>query len=211
MNRLTEQFFHSPTGVFTQSEVSAMVPGTDHSRYGLVKRALAKGEVLQIRRGLYCLAPFWQRKPINSLSLAQQVHGPSYLSLETALNFHGWIPEAVYAITSVSFGPAKEFDTPLGLYSFQRVPQTVFLHGVERHIGSGGEVFLMATAAKALADYVYLNRLDWISTKAACEYLRIERDDLLSANAAELEGLIANYRSQRVKRFLKSWQKELNS
>jgi hypothetical protein len=48
---------------------------------------------------------------MDPLELAQLVHGPGYVSLETALSHHGWIPEGVYAITNVSSkgGPRRRF------------------------------------------------------------------------------------------------------
>ncbi|MEA3342315.1 MAG: hypothetical protein U9R15_20305, partial [Chloroflexota bacterium] len=118
LNRLTKQLFDCPTGVFAQPEVAVAVGGSDFSRHGLIKRAMAGGEILNIRRGLYCLAPRYHRKPVSVYPLAQHVYGPSYISLETALSYHGWIPEAVYACTSASHNNAKEFRTPLGIFSY---------------------------------------------------------------------------------------------
>ena len=115
-----------------------MFPGSEDSRYGLVKRALASGEIIRIRRGLYCLAPKYQKKGINLYALAQLVYGPSYVSLESALSWHGWIPEAVHAITGASFKKAKEFTTPLGVFRYDRVPQQVFYTEVERLTDASG-------------------------------------------------------------------------
>lgn len=210
MNRVTEHFFDVPTGVFTQPEVAVAVGGSEFGRHGLVKRALAKGEILDIRRGLYCLAPRYQRKPISVYGLAQRVYGPSYISLETALRYHGWIPEAVYACTCVSYGRAKEFNTPLGLFSYKRVPQHTFYAGVERHVESDGNVFFMASPAKALADYVYVHRPTWAAVDAAATSLRIEADDLNSVAPEQLDSLIGNYASRRVKRFLGTWKEALS-
>lgn len=208
MNRLTEQFFASPASFFTQSQAAALLPGSDDSRHGLVKRALAKGEILKIKRGMYCLSPRFQRKPINSLSLAQHIYGPSYISLETALSYHGWIPEAVYTTTSVSFGNAKDFKTPMGVFSYQRVPQVEFFHGVDRCVSPAGDVFFMASAAKSLVDYFYLGRLDWATPSDASANLRIEMDHLLAVSSKELAALASNYKSHRVKGFLEAWQEE---
>ncbi len=93
MNKLTEQFFRVPAGVFTQSDVAALIDGTDFSRHGLIKRAISAGEIVNIRRGLYCLAREYQKKPISVYSLAERIYGPSYISMETALSYHGLIPE----------------------------------------------------------------------------------------------------------------------
>lgn len=210
MNRLTEQFFDSPAGVFTQAQVAAMIDGTDFSRHGLIKRAIAGGEILNIRRGLYCLAPRLQRKRISSFSLAQHIYGPSYISLETALSQHGWIPEAVYTCTNVSFNNAKKFSTPLGAFSYQRIPQRVFFRGVERCVDNDGSVFFMACGAKALADHVYVRRLNWTSIAEAAASLRIDSDHLTAVNDRQLAALADNYTNGRVKRFLGAWREALS-
>jgi len=204
MNRLTERFFQTPTSVFSQPEVAVAVEGTEFSRHGLIKRALANGEVLQIRRGLYCLAPRFQKKPVSVYAVAQRVYGPSYVSMETALSAHGWIPEAVYACTCASYGNGKEFDTPLGVFSYRRVPQRTFYTEVERRVDSHGNVFFMASPVKALADYVYVHRLDW-EIEDVSTSLRIKPEDFATATSERLNKLKGNYMSGRVKRFLSSW------
>jgi predicted transcriptional regulator of viral defense system len=210
MNRITQHFFNAPTGVFTQPEVAVAINGSDFSRHGLVKRALANGEILDIRRGLYCLAPRYQKKPVSVYGLAQRVYGPSYISLETALSYHGWIPEAVYACTCVSYGRAKEFTTPLGLFSYKRVPQRIFYAGVERCVDPDGNTWFMASPAKALADYVYVHRPSWTTVAEASASLRIEADELTSPPPDQLDVLADNYLNRRVRRFLASWKEALS-
>lgn len=209
MNRVTAQLFQSPVTVFSQSDVAVVVDGSEFSRHGLIKRALGKGEILQIRRGLYCLAPRFRKKPVSVYAVAQRVYGPSYVSLETALAFHGWIPEAVHACTCASYGNARDFDTPVGPFVYRRIPQRVFYADVERHVDTDGNVFLMASPAKALTDYVYVHRVDWAIDDASAS-LRIEPEDLAAVTAEELDALIDNYASRRVKRFLASWKEWLH-
>jgi len=211
MNRITQHFFDAPTGVFTQAEVAVAIDGSDSSRHGLVKRALGHGEILDIRRGLYCLAPRYQKKPVSVYGLAQRVYGPSYISLETALRYHGWIPEAVYAVTCVSSGRAKEFATPLGLFSYTRVPQRTLFVGVERCVDAHGNSWFMAWPAKALADYVYVHRPNWTTVEEASASLRIEVDELASASRAQLDELADNYTNLRVRRFLMAWRESLST
>ncbi len=211
MNRLTKQFFRAPTGVFTLSDVAASFEGTDFSRYGLIKRAMSAGEILNIRRGLYCLAPEFQKKPVSVYSLAQRIYGPSYISMETALSYHGWIPEAVYACTCASFGNSKEFETPLGVFSYKRVPQDTFFLGVERYSDENGNVIFMASPAKALVDYLYIHQLNWTRIDEPTSSLRIDEVELSCVTAEELEVLINNYSNGRVKRFLNGWLGEVKS
>ena len=211
MNKVPERVFELlPWPQFTTQELAALFPGSEDRRYGLAKRALASGEIIRIRRGLYCLAPKYQKKGINLYTLAQLVYGPSYVSLESALSWHGWIPEAVQAITSASFKKAKEFTTPLGVFSYDRVPQQVFYTQVERLTDASGNVFLMATPLKALADYVYVHKSDWTGIKPAISSLRIEPEELEQLTGDALEALTHNYSSSRVKRFLEGLRKDLN-
>lgn len=210
MNRLTEHFFKASRPVFTQADVYTSVPGSNFSRHGLVKRAIAEGEILNIRRGLYCLAPPYRKGPVSVFAISQRVYGPSYVSMETALSYHGWIPEAVYACTCASYHNGKDFDTPLGLFSYKRVPQKTFFAGVERRVNQDDNVFFMASPAKALADYVYVHRLHWTGIDAAIGSLRIEPEQLLSVGPEELAELTENYSNGRVKQFLKGWHKSLS-
>ncbi|MEN6386040.1 MAG: hypothetical protein ABFD79_12705 [Phycisphaerales bacterium] len=210
MNKLTEKIFEkAPYGYFTNQDVVTLFPESEDKRHGLVKRAIAGDEIIHVRRGLYCLAPKYQKRNINLYSLAQHIYGPSYISLESALCYHGWIPEAVYTITSVSYNNSKEFKTPLGMFSYSRVPQKVFYAGVERLTDQTGDVFLMARPMKALVDYAYLYKKDWEGLKPASESLRIEPEEFESVTAEDFDMLIENYKSRRVERFLKGAKKEL--
>lgn len=211
MNTLTEKVFECvPYGDFTSQDVANLFPGSKDRRYGLVKRAIADGEIIHIRRGLYCLAPKYQKKSINLYALAQRVYGPSYISLESALSWHGWIPEAVYTVTSVSFKKAKEFNTPLGVFSYNRIPQKLFYAGVERLADEAGNIFLMAKSIKALSDYVYVHKKDWMGLKPVVESLRVEEEEFASVTANELNSLIENHVSRRVQKFIKGLKKDLS-
>lgn len=211
MNRLTEKIFETniPYGYFTTQEVATLFSDSSNKRYGLVKRAIAAGEIMHIRRGLYCLAPKYQKKKLNLYGLAEHIYGPSYVSLESALSWHSWIPEAVYTITSVSLGKSKEFETPLGFFSYTRIPQKVLYAGVSRLIDEAGNVFFMACPVKALADYVYVHKKDWTSIGQAVKSLRIELEDFGSIESDDICMLIDNYTSRRVKKFLKGIRKDL--
>jgi predicted transcriptional regulator of viral defense system len=209
MNKLTEYFFTAAVNVFTQADVAIALGGSPYSYHGLIKRAIAHGEILNIRRGLYCLAPKYQKKPISVYELAEHIYGPSYISLETALSYHGWIPEAVYTCTSVCYNSAREFTTPLGIFSYKPIPQHTFYFAVERQPDKDSNVFFMASAAKALADYVYLHRLDWTGITEATQSLRIEEADLRSVTPQELFTLRGNYKNSRVKQFLTEWSEVL--
>jgi hypothetical protein len=220
MQKLTETVLEkSDTGTFTLMEVARWVGGSSNRRFALLKRALKSGEVIRVHRGLYCLAAKYLRRKPDPLVLAQRIYGPSYISLETALSYHEWIPEAVYAITSASMDRSREFSTPLGHFSFTRIPQKVFYTEVTRIEKDGGskseqgfhinESFLMASPLKALADYVYAHRLDWVSANPVIESLRVDESSLSGVKVETLDRLLDNYSSPRVRRFLEGLRKDL--
>lgn len=209
MQSLTETALEKASlGIFTRAEVACWVGGGPNRQFNLVKRALASGEVIHVRRGLYCLAPKYLREKIDPLVLAQRIYGPSYVSLETALSYHGWIPEAVYTITSTSMDRSREFSTPLGMFGFVRVLQNVFYTQVARVEKGSGQSFLLASPLKALADYVYVRKLDWRSARPVVESLRVDESALAGIEIGAIDELVANYPSLRVRRFLKGLRKD---
>lgn len=173
-----------------------------------MKRAIAQGDLVHIRRGLYCLSEKYRRSPLNLFALAQKIYGPSYISLESALSHHGWIPESVHAVTSVTSKRSVEFQNPLGLFIYQRVVSHPLLTGVERIEGESGS-YLIARPWKAIADYVYLHKLDWKGFEPLKESLRIEEEHLLKIDDKELEEIVASYKNHRVKRFLDAIRRKI--
>ncbi len=212
MQHLTEEALERvPWGFFTRAEAGIWLPLSTAALDGLLKRAVRAGEIHRIRRGLFCLDRRFLAAPPNPLALAQLVHGPSYLSSETALSWHGWIPEAVHAVVSTGLGRSRDFVTPLGTYVFQRVPQKSLMSAVQRITEAAPHVsYLMARPLKALADYVYTHHCDWRSADPLRGSLRIDDESLSSLSAEDFVELEGQYRSGRVSRFLGGLRGDLN-
>lgn len=209
MEKLVEKILEKvPNDIITDDVVINLLPGTAHRRYGVIKRAIAKGEIIHIRRGLYALAKKYQRKGINLFELSQVLYGPSYVSFESALNYHGWIPEAVYAVTAASAHSAKEFSTPFGIFTYKRIPFPVLFLGVDRIVSPQGS-FLMATPWKALVDYVYAYKKDWRGIEPVMKSLRVERESLENADRAVLDQMEETNKNARVGKFIKGVKKDL--
>ncbi len=209
MNEMTKYFFTHDFPIFTQSDVTAVMEGTFYSRHALLKRAIQKQEILVLRRGLYCLSPAYRKFPIETLSIAQKLCGPSYVSVESALSYHGLIPEGVQAVTSVSLSNRKDFDTPLGFFSFRRIPQQHLFQGVERIDHGDTNIYFMATPVKALFDYQYLHKENWTGIEDPVESLRIDTEMLLSFSPEEIQKAAVCYTQGRIKKFADAWIKEV--
>lgn len=210
MNKLVELVIGNiPRDIFTDLDLINLIGGSDDKRYGLVKRACASGGIVRIKKGLYCLPPRYQRHKLNLYQVAQYIYGPSYVSMESALSYHGWIPEAVHTLTSACVKKSRDFMTPLGAFRFKRVPSAVFYSGVARITPESGEAFFMATPLKALADYVYIHDENWEGLAPAIESLRVEPACLKELEQKEFDHLHKNYNSNRVKKFIKGLEKDL--
>jgi len=210
MNRLIKKIIEfSPFGVVSGYDLAALLPEGDNTRQALIKRAIAGGDLIHIRRGLYCLAPMYQKQTQSPYAMAQHIYGPSYISLESALQWHGWIPEAVYSYTSVSLKGSRDFSTPLGLFSYRRVPQQVFYAGVNQVAHANDVFFLIATPLKALADYVYVHKLDWAGIEPVVKSLRVEPEAFACLDGEAFDVTAENYNSGRVKRFCNGLRKDL--
>ena len=98
----------------------------------------------KLRNGLYALE---EERP-NLYFAANKIYRPSYVSLETALSYHGIIPETVYSITSVTPKPTRAFDA-LGIdFSYTRIKQKAFQGYTARK--EGNSTVLFAEPEKAL-------------------------------------------------------------
>lgn len=173
---------------------------TADSRQAIIKRAVQKGYLIPIRRDLY-LIKNTKGIPGDSFEIASIIYGPSYVSFESALSYHGWIPEAVRTITCASVKRAKEFETPIGIFSYEHIPTKAFSFGVEQH-QRGILTLFIASPVKALADIVYARRRTWESMEDLSDDLRIEVESIQNTDRKLFVELIENYPSPRVKKVL---------
>ena len=201
-NLLEKYLFRYQRPIVTDVEISALSKGTPDSRYGQIKRLLAQHKLIRIRRGLYCISDqFGQHTKPHPFELAQFIYGPSYISFESALSFHQLIPEAVYGITSACIQRSKTFNTPIGIYSYTKLPMLNFYLSVDL-VSIDKTSFFIAKPWKALCDYVFYIKIEYKNLSVLCESLRIDLDELPLISKQEIAQLNAYYRNQRVSRFL---------
>lgn len=193
----------------TDNELAMMLDGTADSRYGIVKRLMAQGKLLSVRRGLYALGEvLGYDRVLHPFELAQYVYGPSYISLESALSYHELIPEKVYTFTSVVAGRSKVFHTGLGVFSYSHVPALGLYTEVER-VDQGNYQFFVAKPWRAICDYAYCYKKEWKSAGAMFEDLRINEGELPVLRNEVVSMLCDYYKSRRMNRFLKKMHSEL--
>jgi hypothetical protein len=196
--------------IFTERELAHVFGGTPARRYGLVNKALAKGELVRICRGVYMLAEKYRSIKLSQFVVASRIIPGSYISFESALSYHGWIPERVVVVMSGIYkGRTRTFETPLGEFKYVHLPvnELEFLNGVSRN----GRAFLMAKPLRALADYIYDRKIEWTGIDFLLEGLRIEEEQLKTLKLNDFKEVLPVFRAKRVRSFLQQLQKEIIS
>ena len=168
---------------------------------------LKQGILVALKRGLYVVGPSWRREPLSLPLLANRLYGPSCVSLDYALSWHGLIPERVYELTSVCLGRGRVLENVLGRFSYATVPGKLFPLGVRREEVSGSVAFLMAGPEKALCDKVLLTRhLQAVSWTAMHDFLfadlRLDEDALALFELAVVRKYAESGHKQRQMRTL---------
>lgn len=169
-----------------------------------ISSLLAKGIILRVKKGLYIFGEAYRTGPYSREILANLIYGPSCVSLEYALHYHGLTPERVEAVTSVTTKRPKRFRTPVGLFLYKNVPEDGFHVGLQRVEIEDGRAFLMAGPEKALADKFRSERgLSIRTQKESLAYLtqslRINESNLVRLDSALLESLADTYGSKRLR------------
>jgi predicted transcriptional regulator of viral defense system len=164
-----------------------------------LSRWTSDGTVLQLRRGLYAPAPPWRRAEPHPFEVSNALVPGSYVSLETALADAGLIPEAVFATTAVTTGRQGSRGTPLGLFVYQHVKESLFWGYESVDVGGGRRAFV-ATAEKALLDMAYLR--SGADNPAFASELRLQRLDAI--DGGRLVDFAARFGSPKVERFARN-------
>jgi hypothetical protein len=163
---------------------------------------LRRGDIIRVKKGLYVFGDELRRRPYSRELLANLVHGPSFVSLDSALSFYGLIPERIDVLTSVTTKRPKTFNTPVGAFIYRQSPKIAFHIGMDR-VEKSDLAFLIATPERALADKVRDDRGHALSNQQdAARYLfedlRIDTADFEQLDPNHLETLAEGLRSRKI-------------
>ena len=217
MQSLTESVYKlaPPGGIFNETVVRNLFPDKSASaRKVLVHRAVRKGEVLRLKPGLFCLAEPYRKTHLHPFALAGMLHAPSHVSLESALAHHGLLPEAVFQVASVTSKRTRAFRTPLGIYSYHRVPADIPRAGVRSEKLDRISWAFIASPLRAIADLIYLRRkVSWKKDGLVflVESMRMESDELVQISFEHFEEIHKSIRNKRVKAYLEGMRREMKA
>jgi predicted transcriptional regulator of viral defense system len=136
---------------FSVLEIEKHFPGFDSRRLVEWQK---KGYIQKLRNRHYYFSDQAVNEPFLYYT-ANELYGPSYVSLESALSQYGFIPEGVFQITSCSTLKTNSFSTPVGDFSYRCLkPSLFFGYQLEKW---DGHSYAIAEAEKTLIDYLYLH------------------------------------------------------
>jgi predicted transcriptional regulator of viral defense system len=131
-----------------------------------LSRWVKGGRLIQLRRGLYALAPVWRKVEPHPFLVANRLQRGSYVSAQSALAFHGIIPEHVPTVTSVGPGRPETVQNPLGAFQFNHLAHQL-LFGYKQIEVAARQLAFVASPEKALLDLIHLT-----AGADSLEYLR---------------------------------------
>ncbi|OGG30558.1 hypothetical protein A2973_05775 [Candidatus Gottesmanbacteria bacterium RIFCSPLOWO2_01_FULL_49_10] len=138
--------YESDLVVFTIKTLRDIFEINSPDTFYLYLRKLTRMRILvKLERGIYVLA---HRIP-DAFLMANVLHGPSYVSFESALNMHGMLSQFPYEVTSVTTNKPLQKTVQDRFYSYAHIQPSLYW-GYEKVRGA-----LVAHPEKALLDQAY--------------------------------------------------------
>jgi hypothetical protein len=135
---------------FFETKDLAALLAVEHSNANKIAARLGQsGLIIPLVRGK------WALRGINTLAVAEDLTSPypAYVSLQTALYYHGMISQIPSVIYAVSLARSRRYQTPVGTFSIHHVDPDFFF-GYELDRSGNAKI---AVPEKALLDVFYLS------------------------------------------------------
>ena len=118
----------------------------DNTSYKIAEKLVAEKFLLRLKKGVY-LSSF---NPPDSFEIANAMYTPSYISLESALNYYGILPQFPYSVTSVSPKKSKKILIDEKEFEYVQISHKLYW-GFRREVQT-----IIASPEKALLDMIYI-------------------------------------------------------
>jgi hypothetical protein len=112
-----------------------------------------EGFIIRLKRGMYVVSPKYSGKLLSTELIANHIYGPSYVSMESALRFHGLIPERVHIVKSMTLKRSRVFENTLSTFDYINCSDCYYPIGINQVEGEN-ITFMIASPEKALCDII---------------------------------------------------------
>lgn len=167
----------------TQDAMACLQITKSHASH-LLARLAQSGNIVRLGWGLWSLTT-----TLDPLLLPEYLTwpNPSYISLQTALYFHGIISQIPQIVFAVTLGRSRRYQTPFGTISVHTIQPGFFSH----YDCLPPHFLKLATPAKSLMDYLYL------STTQSAYFGTLPEVDLSAVDSAQCHGLLDKITNER--------------
>lgn len=142
--------------IFTQNDVAKVFSSEKPAHINTqLHRFIKRGEIISLKRGLYT----FPTATIDEFALATKIYTPSYVSLESALNAFGIIPDIPFTVTSISPITTKQIQNSFGNFLYSKIKKELFFGYTKVKDAQSGIYYNMAEPEKALLDYIYIRKI----------------------------------------------------
>lgn len=147
-----------PLSVLSHEMLYALLEKSVSNVNDKISNLVKNGELVRLKKGFYTFSKAYLTKPIDLISVASTLYTPSYVSFDYALSYYGMIPERVSEITSATSKNEKLFETPIGRFSYKKVPLKAYSLGIDWLYDEDEGGRFIATPEKALCDKIRYDR-----------------------------------------------------
>lgn len=203
MRELESYLDNYPSRIIEHATLSSILENLGYKRVNdKIVQLKNKGILTPLKSGYYVYNPLHNNTLVSKEIIANVLLGPSYISLDFALWFHGLIPESVHEVISITTKRTKSFETFFGVFSYQQIKKELFNIGLDIK-NSKSCNFIIAGKEKALCDKVYFTKdIDLRTQKAMMEFLeddlRIDMDELHDCDMTVFEKYFKESKSKKI-------------
>ncbi|MFP4029604.1 MAG: hypothetical protein ACLFWL_17635 [Candidatus Brocadiia bacterium] len=175
---LVDHFRTAP--FFELEEVRALATCSDSQLANQLSQWVQQGKLMRCRSGKYLLEDRYRTFTPSTYYVANYLYRPSYVSLTTAFQFYGLIPEAVGLVQSVTPRQGREWSTELADFSYRSIKRARFwgYHRETLDALPAQNRFLIADPEKSLLDLFYLQTGEWTRGRlSAMRFQSLEKFD----------------------------------
>src|SRR3989344_1892158 len=159
-NELLEQLKKTP--YISKQNLGLLLEKQGENLNYWVKKLIADKTLVPLKKGLYIPRHYYdimnaadpREKEKYVVYLANTIRQPSYLSLEYVLSKNGLIPEAPFAITSITLKSTRSYTTDIGTFYYKSIKKELFYGYSPAPFRD--KLIQEASIAKALFDFLYI-------------------------------------------------------
>lgn len=191
-----------PLSAFSHEMLYALLEKSVSNVNDKISNLVKSGELTRLKKGFYTFSKAYLTKPIDLISVANTLYTPSYVSFDYALSYYGMIPERVSEITSATSKNEKLFETPVGRFSYKKVPLKAYSLGIDWLYDENEGGRFIATPEKALCDKIRYDRgIGTLTQRTMVEYLKydLRLEIAKPLDAGLIEEIATAYRSRNLK------------